>query len=132
MRMKKKLAVGLVCILCLFLSVRTSRAQSGSPVEINPDNGKMGGYRALAQLAYRAYEQKDDKTAAVLGRVLERVWDRGEGELRKSSPDVWGKIDQSMDGFIKPLTGFATTGRAEEAKERAAYQAYLESLGAAD
>jgi hypothetical protein len=132
LRVKKLLAVGLFCIFCLALSNSTTKAQSKSSVDINPDSGKMGSYRALAQLAYRAYEQKDDKTAAILGRVLERVWDRGEGELRKSSPDVWGKIDQSMDGFIKPLTGFASAGRADEAKERAAYQAYLDSLSVAE
>jgi hypothetical protein len=130
--MKKGLAVGLVGIFCALLSIGITKAQSGVSTDINPDSGKMGSYRALAQLAYRAYEQKDDKTAAILGRVLEKVWDRGEGELRKSSPEVWGKIDQSMDGFIKPLTGFASAGRADEAKERAAYQTYLDSLGAAE
>jgi len=71
----------------------------------------MGSYRALAQLAYRAYEQKDDKTAAILRGFLERVWNRGEGDLGETAPDTWSKIDRSMDGFIKPLTGFAQTGR---------------------
>jgi hypothetical protein len=63
---------------------------------------------------------------------LEKSWDRGEGDLRKSSPDVWSKIDSSMDGFVKPLTRFAQTGRADGAKERAAYEQYLSSLSTAD
>jgi hypothetical protein len=100
--------------------------------EINPDQGKMGIYRSLAQLSYQAYLSKDDHTAAVLGRNLERCWDKGEGDLRKASPDTWSQIDQSMDGFIKPLTGFARNGRVEEAKERAAYEAYLKALAQAD
>ena len=92
----------------------------------------MGTYRALAELAYQAYEKKDNTTAAILARILEKSWDRGEGDLRKSSPDVWSKIDSSMDGFIKPLTGFSRTGRADEAKEHAAYEQYLQALAGAD
>jgi len=84
------------------------------------------------QLAYRAYEQKDDKTAAILARVLERVWHRGEGDLGKPAPDTWSTIDRSMDGFIKPFTSFAQTGRGHEVKEQAAYRVYLDNLSAAD
>jgi hypothetical protein len=100
--------------------------------DIDPDQGKMGIYRALAQLAYQAYVNKDDHTAAVLGRILERCWDKGEADLRKSAPDRWSAIDQSMDGFIKPLTGFSRNGRGDERKERAAYEAYLKALADAD
>jgi hypothetical protein len=131
LKVKKDYALNVVFILCLLLS-SGARAQSRAPVDIDPDNGKMGAYRTLAQLAYRAYEQRDDKAAAILARVLERVWDRGEGELQKTAPETWSKIDRSMDGFIKPLTGFAQTGRADETKERAAYQLYLDSLSATD
>jgi hypothetical protein len=123
----------------LFLGLGTFvEAQQTAPstvkasAEINPDQGKMGIYRSLAELAYQAYANQDDHTAAVLGRILERCWDKGEGDLRKSSPDTWAQIDQSMDGFIKPLTGFARNGRADEAKERAAYEVYLKALASAD
>jgi hypothetical protein len=61
--------------------------------EVNPDQGKMGIYRSLAQLAYQAYLSKDDHAAGALGRFLERCWDQGEGDLREVSPDTWSQID---------------------------------------
>ena len=127
-----RFAFGLVCTLCVLLSNGVAQSQSGTPLNIDPDNGKMGSYRALAHLAFRAYEQKDDKTAAVLARVLERVWDQGEKDLLKTAPDTWKNIDKSMDGFVKPLTKGAGGGRADEVKEQAAFQAYLDSLRGAD
>ena len=57
---------------------------------------------------------------------------RGERDLGKTAPDTCSEIDRSMDGFIKPLTGFAQAGRADEVKEQAAYRVYLDSLSAAD
>jgi hypothetical protein len=49
---------------------------------------------------------------------------RTEGCLRDTG--------QAMDGFVKPLTGFSKSGRADEAKEKAAYDAYLKTLASAD
>ena len=88
----------------LFFVCSAAVAQTASqPALIDPDQGKMGIYRALAQLAYQDYEKKDDESAAVLVRILERVWDRGEGDLRKSNPAAWRAIDHSMDMFIGPI-----------------------------
>ncbi|HEY1501244.1 MAG TPA: hypothetical protein VGF88_16845 [Acidobacteriaceae bacterium] len=97
----------------------------------------MGSYRALAQLAYRAYEQNDDKTAAVLARILERTWDQGEwrnsseGSYCKANQSVCQSIDGAMDGFVKPLAGFASNGRSDATNEQAAYAAYLKTLASA-
>jgi hypothetical protein len=106
--------------------------------DINPDQGRMGSYRALAQLAYRAYEDNEDKTAAVLARILERTWDQGEwhntsdNSLCKSRTPVCLSIDAAMDDFVKPLTGISRNGRADQLKEKAAYEAYLVTLASAD
>jgi hypothetical protein len=98
----------------------------------------MGAYRALAELADRAYQAKDDPTAAILARILEKTWD--QGEYRNTGDNSYCKahqatcqaIDRAMDGFVKPLTRFKTTGRADEAKEEAAYKDYLKALASAD
>jgi hypothetical protein len=37
------------------------------------DNSRMGAYRALAQLAYQAFQKGDNATASELARVLERT-----------------------------------------------------------
>jgi hypothetical protein len=123
--------------LSLGLAPLLGRQQTASPVvkasaKINPDKGTMGIYRSLAKLAYQANLNKDDQTAAVLGRILERCSDKDERDVRKRSLDSWSQIDHSMDGFIKPLTGYARNGRAEEAKERVACEAYLKPLAQAD
>src|ERR1700728_1820411 len=73
----------------IFVIGAPADAQTATPqAAIDPDQGKMGTYRALAELAYQSYEKKDNTTAAVLARILEKSWDRGEGDLRKSSSDV--------------------------------------------
>ena len=99
---------------------------------VNPDQGKMGVYRSLAELTYQAYLEKDDGQAAVLARILERVWDRGESGLRTSAPETWGKIDKSMDGFIKPLIGASKNERADNSVIASRYEAYLANLATAD
>jgi hypothetical protein len=99
---------------------------------VNPDQGKMGVYRSLAELTFDAYEDKKDSEAAALARILEKVWDRGETDLRKSSPDTWSKIDRSMDAFIKPLIATQVGIGAAEPKVMKAYQQYLDALATAD
>ena len=102
-------------------------------VIVNPDQGKMGIYRSLAELAWEAYESNNYAQAAVLARILERVWDRSQGDLRKSSPEVWSAIDKSMDKFIGPLIVYASTGEVlPVGTEAANYQRYLRELDAAD
>jgi hypothetical protein len=102
------------------------------------DNTRMGAYRALAELSFQAFQKGDNAIAAELARILERTWDQGEwrnssdGSYCKDNQSVCQSIDRAMDGFVKPLTGFSKSGRAGQAKEEAAYQAYLKTLASAD
>jgi len=123
-----------ICLILLALLTLTTFAhgQAASPASpISVDNTKMGSYRALAELSYQAFQKGDNATAAVLARILERTWDKGEGDLRKSAPDIWSQIDSSMDGFIKPILRYAS-GAPDPAKVEAAYNMYLEKLKQAD
>src|SRR5258707_12157024 len=42
------------------------------------DNSKMGAYRALAQHIYADFQKGDLAGAALMAKVLERVWDKAE------------------------------------------------------
>lgn len=94
----------------------------------------MGTYRALAQLAFEASIENHPTQAAVLARVLEKVWNRSEGDLHKSSPEQWSKIDHSMDSFIKPIIteGGKPGGNTASALVTKAYQQCLCDLEGAD
>lgn len=126
---------GIVACLILLAVVTVTalaRPQAADPAaRITVDDTKMGSYRALAELSYQAFEKGDNPTAAVLARILERTWDKGEGDLRKSSPDTWSQIDSSMDGFIKPVMAYASHA-PDPAKVEAAYKTFLEKLKQAD
>lgn len=96
----------------------------------------MGPYRALAQLIFAAFQKNDIATAAELGRVLERVWDKaedygGDTALSKTNRKVFDEIDKAMDQFIAPLVEYKTKA-PDAAKVKAAYNAYLEKLARAD
>ena len=138
LKTRKVIMFFLLYLVSLFLNMSTMRAQSKTSNDINPDQGRMGSYRALAQLAYHAYEQGDDKTAAILARILERTWDQGEqknsseNSFCKTHSSVCTSIDGAMDDFIKPLTGFTRTGRADEIREKATFKVYLDTLSVAD
>ncbi len=128
------LAVFAVLSTALFLAIRRAPGQTyaARAAIVNPDQGKAGVYRSLAQLAYQAYAEKNDGEAAVLARILEKVWASESANLRASSPDVWQKINKSMDRFARPLIGASTGGRPQEDFEASAYQQYLADLSAAD
>jgi hypothetical protein len=128
-----------VAVLTVFLAPALRGLQAApNAAAINPDQGRMGSYRALAQLADRAYAAGDDATAAVLARILERTWD--QGEWRNTSPGAYctanksdcQPIDAAMDGFVKPLTGYSRNGRPDASKEQASLATYLKALAAAD
>lgn len=74
----------------------------------------------------------------MLARILERTWDQGVyrntsgGSLCKINQALCQSIDQAMDNFVKPLTGFSRNGRADRLKEKAGYEAYLVTLASAD
>jgi len=123
----------IACFMALAVGIMPGFAegQAAPAAPITVDNTKMGSYRALAELSYQAFQKGDNATAAVLARILERTWDKGESDLRKSAPDTWSQIDSSMDGFIKPVMRYAAS-TPEPAKVEAAYNTFLEKLKQAD
>jgi hypothetical protein len=100
------------------------------------DNTKMGAYRALAQHIYSDFQKGDVAAAAEMGRVLERVWDKGEdyggdSALSKTNRKLFDEIDKAMDQFLTPMWE-AKTKPPDAAKVKAAFNAYLEKLKLAD
>jgi hypothetical protein len=124
--------------LTLF-SIQTPTAfpqEKKAPQVAGVDNTKMGAYRALAQVAFAAFQKGDTATAGQLARVLERLWDKaedygGDTALKKTNADLFEEIDKAMDQFVTPLMNAAKTP-PEAAKVKAAYNAYLEALKLAD
>lgn len=122
----------------MLASVHQGRAQEPNPVQVAElnDGTKMAAYRALARLSFQAFEKGDLSTSALLGRILEGAWDKGEergGEeaLAKTDPKSFKQIDQAMDQFIHPVVNYVygmTKTRPDPAKVRAAYEHYLEIL----
>lgn len=94
--------------------------------------GKMSCYRNLAEVAYSLYLKGDDDNAAAVAKIIEDLYDKSEGDLEKSSPAIHGKIDMSMDAFIKPLKYHVKAGRPDPVKEKAAFEEYLKDLALAD
>jgi hypothetical protein len=125
------LSVGLAMALAVTLSAACLAQEKAPTQTAGVDNTKMGPYRALAQLSYQAFQKGDNAAAAELARILERTWDRGEGDLSKSNHDVWEQIDGSMDEFIKPVLHYAAK-TPDPAAVGAAYNKYLEKLKLAD
>jgi hypothetical protein len=77
------LAVGL-CLLWGAPLVPSGLAQDRRTSQTaGVDNTKMGAYRALAQIAYSAFQNGDHSSAAQHAKILERVWDKAE-DLRRS------------------------------------------------
>ena len=100
------------------------------------DNTKMGAYRALAQVIYNDFQKGDLATAATLGRVLERLWDKaedygGDAALSKTNHALFDEIDKAMDQFVSPLVE-SKTKAPDPAKVKAAFNTYLEKLKLAD
>src|SRR5213080_2846394 len=100
------------------------------------DNSKMGAYRALAQHVYADFQKGDLAAAALMAKVLERVWDKaedygGDTALSKTNHGLFEEIDKAMDEFLTPLWE-AKAKPPDPAKVKAAYNAYLEKLKLAD
>ncbi len=124
------LTAGIVAVTTVSSSAQDKRAAA------TVDKTKMGPYRALAHLAYASFQKGDTATAAELGQILERVWDKsedygGETALSKTNPNLFKEIDKAMDDFITPLADAAKTP-PDAARIKAAYTAYLEKLKLAD
>lgn len=118
------------------LGFAAPQAAKRSPQTAGVDDTKMGPYRALAQLIFAAFQKNDLATAAQLGRVLERVWDKaedygGDTALSKTNRKTFDEIDKAMDQFITPLVEYKAKA-PDAAKVKAAYNAYLEKLALAD
>jgi len=96
----------------------------------------MGAYRALAQHIYADFQKVDLAAAALMAKVLERVWDKaedygGDTALSKTNQGLFEQIDKAMDDFISPITN--AKGKAPNpAKVKATYKAYWEKLKLAD
>jgi hypothetical protein len=124
-------------LLTGFFAARPAAAQDRKvPQSAGVDNTKMGPYRALAQQIFTEFQKGDMASAAMLARVLERVWDKGEDyggdtALKRTHPDLFDQIDKAMDDFISPLTEYKSKA-PDPARVKAAYNSYLEKLKLAD
>jgi hypothetical protein len=101
------------------------------------DNTRMGAYRALAQLAFQAFQRGDEATAAELSRILERTWDQGEwknssdGSYCKVNRTLCQPIDHAMDVFIGLLMN-SMKRAPDRAAVEAAYNDFLSKLRLAE
>jgi hypothetical protein len=132
----RKFMAGSFSVILFLLVNSLALAQETNPARYaGVENTRMGAYQALAELSYRAFEQRDIEQAAELSRILELTWDRGEGQgeqsLSKTRPEVFRKIDAAMDGFIKPILRYSTQSPDAAAVKRA-YEQYLSTLRLGD
>jgi hypothetical protein len=96
------------------------------------DNTKMGAYRALAQLSFQAFQNRDNVRAAELARILERTWDAAEEgacdrALVKTNKSLFEEIDKAMDVFIKPVMNYRAQA-PNPAVVQAGYQVFVDKL----
>lgn len=100
------------------------------------DNSKMGAYRALAQHIYADFQKGDLAAAALMAKVLERLWDKaedygGDTALSKTNHGLFEQIDKAMDDFLSQITH--AKGKAPDpAKVKTAFKGYLDKLKLAD
>jgi hypothetical protein len=125
-----------VAVALLVTAPSVSAQEAHQPQNAGVDNTKRGPYRALAPLAYAAFQKGDYATAAQLSKILERVWEKaedygGDTALSKINPTVFKQVDKAMDDFITPLGNY-TKAPPDVAKVKAAYSSYLEKLNLAD
>jgi len=112
-------------------------AQEKAPTQsAGVDNTRMGAYRALAQLSFRALQKGDNATAAELAHILERSWDAekeggGEHALARTNGELFGEIDEAMDAFVKPSLHYASK-TPDPARIGSAYNVYLTTLEEGD
>jgi hypothetical protein len=130
------ICVGVFLAASSLASTPPQGAAKRSPQTAGVDDTKMGPYRALAQMIFAAIQKNDTATAAELGRVLERLWDKaedygGDTALSKTNRKVFEEIDKAMDQFITPIVEYKNKA-PDAAKVKAAYNTYLEKLALAD
>lgn len=125
--------------LCAVMAATLQTATFGQnadkePIRVSPT--RMGTYHALADLIYRAFQNKDYATAATLARILERTWDKGESSrcsdgLVQTDFIAREEIDLEMDRFIGPIKK-PDAAKAEPTAVKKAYETYIERLQIAD
>jgi hypothetical protein len=125
-----------VSLIVFAVPVTSGAQEKKAPQTAGVDNTKMGPYRALAQLAYSAFQKGDTAGAAEIARILERVWDKaedygGDTALKKTNAQAFEQIDKAMDDFITPLMEYKAKA-PEAARIKAAYGTYMEKLKLAD
>src|SRR5260370_32757014 len=132
-RTTKPLFILLFVILPALPTAGSALAQEKKVAQQNGvDNSKMGAYRAPAQHIYADFQKGDLAAAALMAKVLERVWDKaedycGDTALSKTNHCLFGQIDKSMDDFFSPITG--GKGKAPDpAKGKTASKAYWKKL----
>jgi hypothetical protein len=130
----------LALVLLLLAAITPAAPSMAQEKKVAQKNGvdisKMGAYRALAQHIYGDFQKGDLAAAAELSTVLERLWDKaeeygGDTALAKTNRQLFDEIDKAMDQFITPLTE-AKGKSPDPAKEKAAFNAYLDKLKLAD
>lgn len=125
-----------VLVALLALAGSSYSQERKNPQTAGVDNTKMGPYRALAQLAYTAAQKGDNASAAMLAKILERTWDKGEDyggdmALSKTNHARFDEVDKAMDQFITLLIEHQNSA-PDPAKLKALYTNYLEKLKLAD
>src|SRR6202030_4496948 len=98
----KALFILLFVILPALATAGSALAQEKKVAQQNGvDNSKMGAYRALAQHIYSDFQKGDLAAAALMAKVLERVWDKaedygGETALSKTNHGLFDQSDKGM------------------------------------
>jgi hypothetical protein len=135
--MKYILTIGLYLIVAAGVGGSCAGQDNKVTQRDGVDNTRMGAYRALAQLSFRAFQKGDNATAAELARVLERTWDQGEwhnisdDSFCKANRSVCQPIDSAMDVFIGAIINYSTNS-ANASAVQTAYDNFLEKLKTAD
>jgi hypothetical protein len=104
----------------------------------------MAPFRALAQLTFESWKNKDYATSATLAKLLNTFWDATGGDTSEGSktpmdPEVYKKIDSAMDSFIGPIIAYGqdlTHARPatlpDASKIDIGYKQYVETLKMGD
>jgi hypothetical protein len=123
------------CFVALLMA-SSATGQTKAPQSAAVENNKMGPYKALAQLAYSASQKGDNANAAMLAKILERVWDKsedygGDTALSKTNKQAFNEIDKAMDEFVM-LFVERPNAAPDPARVKAAYNNYIEKLKLGD
>jgi hypothetical protein len=130
--------------LLIALTPEAGHAQTTRQIPLNVHDTKMAPFRALAQLTFQSWQDKDYATSATLAKLLNTFWDATAGDTTEGSktpmsPEVYKKIDSAMDSFITPiilygqdLTHHRPANLPDGSKIEVGYKQYLETLKLGD